>query len=667
MFTTIADARQPVWLCLVVLSLTLVSTSRAQDISNSPPDLVLWRAIKESNNPALFTDLITKFPSSSLAALARVRADELLDRQTMRAIGTELPFVTNMPLKSFSTGVEVPTVAEIRERAVAVAIRAAKIMSAPNLSSNPIADVQDEQVLSVHGKKQNDWIEVMAPGGRLGYFPVDSVRRSTPEESFFAEIKNPVTTVAAPLAPWSGNPRQCLDQPSHACILSLIEAQLSGLQDAKHQKFIDLVSAVLLHLGHLDAARRYLDEALENARQAKPTEYVNANFNRALSLLSLAGTLAEFGEPRWALETYAEAIFYSRLSHAKGRFLTDAGERSKALSFVARGLGSHGFRKQATSLFAEAVQSARMMPNDTNLNIDHRVDRLIEIAEFQVNIGDINGALTTFAIAFSDAAGTTYLMPNGDEDPWRGQLLQKLAADIARIGYFDLAIHVAHAIGDPDARQEALASIAELLAPLDRHAASELVDEVMKFDKAQTWAAVGLVGGNYIEPGIWVFNRVRFILDQKFDKRTFSEALAKAGAFDQATKIASTIQDKEYYEKAMCEIAEQLVRAGRDADKDKLVKAMRDGTPTVCAEEIDRAKRRSTNDKITMALKTHSWDAVSRLIQGTSPYDDDAFDSVRKMAYDHPEAAAFTALYRSLPSGHAEARSYALIGILLSI
>jgi hypothetical protein len=653
---------------MLSLSLACGLGAAAQSASSTSSDIGLWRAIKDSTSPALFNDLIAKFPSSPLTALARLRANELVGLNpgpTTRAIGAELPPIRNIADKTQSTGVEVPTVKDIRQRAVAVALRAGKIISAPKSASKPIADVEAEQVLILGDKGQNDWIRVIAPGGEPGYVPSDLVLRSTPEESFFAGIMNPLAAVARPLAPVSESPDRCIDQPSRACILGLIEGQLAGLKNSERPQFLAMTASVLLNLGQLDIGRHYFEQALTAARAVSQSKYNDVNYNRVLPLADVANTLADLGQPRWALEVYAEAAFFARLSHAKGDLYSDAGEKAESLEEIAEALGMHGFRRQAAALFAEAIQSARMMPEDTNFNINLMVSRVSEIASSRVKIGDLDGGLESLAAAISVASRMTYLYPNGVEDTTRGLRQESLAVNVAKLGYFELGIRLAHAIGNLDARQDALAEIAELLAPVDRHAASELVDEVMKFDKASADAAARLVKANYIAPGIWIFGRVNS--SSKYDRRNMVEALAGANAFDQAIATVNTIADEDYYKRGICAIAEQMALVGREADKDRLIQAMRYPSPTACAEGISSVKRQAFNDQIAVALDARSWEPVAQLIQGSSAFDDGVFAALPKMAYEHPDAAAFTKLYRTMPSGHGAARTYVLIALLSSI
>ena len=50
-----------------------------------PADEVFWRTIKDSNEPALFEEFVTKFPSSPHAQAARVKLEELKEDKASRA------------------------------------------------------------------------------------------------------------------------------------------------------------------------------------------------------------------------------------------------------------------------------------------------------------------------------------------------------------------------------------------------------------------------------------------------------------------------------------------------------------------------------------------------------------------------------------------------------
>jgi hypothetical protein len=98
--------------CLLVLWLFSFGTVATAETESSRPQIVFWRAIKDSKDPALFEDLIKKFPSSPFATLARVRSDELrgVDRsQARHPIGNSPPPL-RIPENSRLVGVETPSI-----------------------------------------------------------------------------------------------------------------------------------------------------------------------------------------------------------------------------------------------------------------------------------------------------------------------------------------------------------------------------------------------------------------------------------------------------------------------------------------------------------------------------------------------------------------------------
>jgi hypothetical protein len=147
-----------------------------------------------------------------------------------------------------------------------------------------------------------------------------------------------------------------------------------------------------------------------------------------------------------------------------------------------------------------------MMPGDTNFHLHLRFETFHDISVSRVRSGDVEGGLTTLATAMSEISKMMFLYENGLEDTTREEKLRRLASTLAKFGFFDLGMRLARAIGKPQLRQEALASIAKFIAPLDGNAANALVDEAMKLDEPSLIAALELVEAKYIEPGLWIFN-----------------------------------------------------------------------------------------------------------------------------------------------------------------
>ncbi|MBX9826179.1 MAG: hypothetical protein K2Y27_14445 [Xanthobacteraceae bacterium] len=604
-----------------------------------------------------------------MAALAKLRIAEIGGQNRGHS---SLPANPEVAPQAPAKGIESPSFEEIRRRGVAVALKSGKMLSAPKQGSKSFADVSEEQVLTVVGE-EGDWFKV-SNGSATGFVPKDLVQRANPNEAFFKGVTNPAADQKGPLTAVSDNPGKCIDEPRSACVLGLIDNLLGESDlDNRHDRLTEIAS-VLFNRGYNDAGQRYLEQALARARQTEQNEFNNTNSRRVWPLISIANDLAQNGHRRRALEVYAEAILFARLSRGRQSWQSDADETAESLAYVAASLARRGFRSQATAVFNEAIQVAKAIPSGdaTLLSQDSkRSERLSDIAMKLVEGGDVDAGLNVLSEAIEQASRMRHLNQRGFEDISRALRAKRLAEQVVGLGFFDLGIRFARNIGRPESRQEALAEIVELIASFDRNAANTLTEEAMRIDGGSAYAAANLIRAGYVEPGMWVFTNAsnkpgNSEVMRKFNQNTIVEALASVQAFDRARDVANTITDEEYYKKSICSIAEEMLKAGRDPEVGNLLRSMRYASPANCAQEMASHRQTVFNKQTAAALKAREWDRLIELVKN-SKGNNIELSSLSQITVERTDAAALARLYRAIPAGNPKARFYCLQAMMSAI
>ncbi|MEM2030877.1 MAG: tetratricopeptide repeat protein, partial [Archaeoglobaceae archaeon] len=154
------------------------------------------------------------------------------------------------------------------------------------------------------------------------------------------------------------------------------------------------------------------------------------------------------------------------------------------------------------------------------------------------------------------------------DESWRSWTLSNIATALAKAGrseeaneIFDEALKVARSISDKKDRSMALTDIVEVLAEAERH------DEVFKIigDYLSNTATM-LAVGRFVES-----NKIENEIKRSWTLSNIAEALAEAGRFDEALKVARSISDKSRWRSwTLSNIATALAKAGRSEEANEI-------------------------------------------------------------------------------------------------
>jgi tetratricopeptide (TPR) repeat protein len=292
------------------------------------------------------------------------------------------------------------------------------------------------------------------------------------------------------------------------------------------------------------AKRGHCDQALEAFRDTQNEQ------GHGITSTYVVATLAEQGCREEAL--------------AIAREIESDQDRAEALTYVAAALAEAGERDRAEELFVEAAKTAR----DTQVRWE--LQAFTSLAESLAEGGRCDLALEVVRDGQNSWDGWP------DIDEWQHFTLINVAAALAEVGHCDEAAEVAREIESDQDRAEALTYVAAALAEAgERGRAEGLLDEAVRATRAiqvdwqredrKLWPD----SMPYLEPWSTRAERLTYIV----------EALAEAGHYDEALKVARDIEWNWLQAEALTLVAQTLAEAGEqdraEALLDEAVKVTR--------------------------------------------------------------------------------------------